>query len=128
MNPSKHPRPAPLTTPTKVDSIHPSDITNMHLHDMPDIRPCNTTSPSDTRQAFDPLKLHRIFGCCWFRNPNHINSAADNATLIETIEPPTTLGALATTPKSNKGKSKLPHHHFLDKVYGNCTSMGGYHY
>ena len=100
----------------------------MHLHNLPDIHPCNTASPSDTRRALYPLKLHSIFVCNRFHNPNHITSAADNATLIDTIEPPTTLGALATTPKSNKGKSKRLHHHFLDKVYGNCTSMGGYYY
>ena len=103
MPPSKHPMPSPSTSPTKVDSVSPSNISKMHLHDMMGIRPCNTASPSDTSRALDPLKLHRIFVCNRFHNPNHITSAADNATLIETIEPPTTLGALATTPKSNKG-------------------------
>ena len=98
--PSKHPMPAPLTAPTKVDTVSLSKIAKMHLHDMPDIRPCNTRSPSDTRQSFGPLKLHQIFGCCRFRNPKHITSAADNATPIKNGEPPTTLGAFTTTPKS----------------------------
>ena len=54
MPPSKQKMPDPSTAPTKVDSVSPSDIYKMHLHNMPDIRPCDTTSPLDTRQAFDP--------------------------------------------------------------------------
>ena len=63
---------------------------------MPDICPYDTTSPSDTRRAFDLLKFHRIFRCRRFLNPKHITSDADNATLINTGEPPTTLGTFAT--------------------------------
>ena len=70
----------------------------MHLQDMPDIRPCETASLSDTRQSFDPLNLHRLFGCRHFRNPKHTTSAANNTTLIDTRKPPTTLGAFTTTP------------------------------
>ena len=133
MPPSKHPRPALLATPPKLYSIYPSGIANMHLTDMPDIQPYNTASQSETRQAFDPLKLHRIFGCCRLCNPKHITSTAENATLIDTGKTPTTTGAFATTPKANEGKSKIYHCHFLDKVhmdivYNNCTSMGGYRY
>ena len=76
----------------------------MQLHNMPDIRPCNTAHPSDTRQAFDPLNLHQIFRSCQFRNPNHITSAADNATIIDNGKPPTALGAFSTIPQSNEGK------------------------
>ena len=60
--PPNYPKPSPLTAPTKVDSVSPYDISNMHLHNMPDVYPCNTASSLDTRHAFDPLNLHRIFG------------------------------------------------------------------
>ena len=49
MTPPKHPRHPPSTTPTKVNSFSPSNITKMHLHNIPDIRPCDTAYPSDTR-------------------------------------------------------------------------------
>ena len=84
---------------------------------MSDIRPCDTASPSEIRHAFDPLNIHHIFICCCFCNLKHITSAADNVTLIDTGKPPTTLGAFTTIPKSNKGKSKLPHYHFLEKFH-----------
>ena len=131
--PPKHPKPAPSTAPPKVDSVYPSYIAKMHLHTMPDFRPCNTASPSYTMCAFGPIKLHCIFGCCRFCNPKHITPAANNGNLIDTGEPPTTLSTFTTTPKANEGTSKLPHCHFLDKIhiniiYGNCTSMGGYLY
>ena len=105
----------------------------MHLHTIPDVRPCDTAPPLDTGFAFDPLKIHRIFGYRRFRNPNHINSAANNATLIDAGKPPTTLGAFTNIPKSNEGTTKLPHCHFLEKfhtdiVYGDCKSMGGHRY
>ena len=76
--PPKYPRPAPSPMPPKVDSVSPPDITKMHLAYMPDIFPCNTASSSDTMRAFNPLKLHHIFGCRHFRNSTHITSAADN--------------------------------------------------
>ena len=98
MTPSKHPRLAPSTTPTKVDSVSPSDISKMHLHNMPDICPCDTTYPSDTRRYFNPINIHIIFGCRQFRNPKHIASDNNNATPIGTGKPPTTLGAFTTTP------------------------------
>ena len=131
--PSKHPSPSPSTAPTKVNPVSPSDIAKMYLHDIPDIRPFGTASPLDTRQTFDPLKLHQIFCCRRSRNPKHITFTADNATFIDTSEPPTTLGAFTTTPKANKGKSNPPRCHFLDKfhmyvVYGDCPSMGGSRY
>ena len=89
----------------------------MYLHDMPDIRPCNTNSSLETRRAFDPLKIHSIFECFRFRNPKQITSDADNATLIDTGKPPITLGAFSTISKANEGKSKIPHCHFLDKSH-----------
>ena len=97
----KHPSPDPLATPPKVDCVYPSDITKMHLKDMIDIRPCGIASISDTRRAFDLLKIQHIFGCRHLRNPNNINSSSDNTTLIDTGEPPTTLGAFASIPKAN---------------------------
>ena len=105
----------------------------MHVHNMPEVCLCNTASPSDTKRSFDTPKIHRIFGCRHFRNPKHIISATNNVILINTGKTPTTLGAYATTPKANKGTSKLPHCHFLEKFhknifYGNCTSMGVYRY
>ena len=100
---------------------------------MPDIRPYDTASPSETRRSFEPLKFHRIFSCHWFCNTKHITSATNNATLIDTGKNPTTFVAFATTPKANEGKSKPLHRHFLEKCpidifYGDFTSMGGYCY
>ena len=99
MPPSNHPGPAPLTMPPKVDSVSPSDIARMHLQDIPDIHPCNTASLSDIRLAFDPFKIHCIFGCRHFFNPKHITPAAENSTLIYTCKPPTAIGAFAAITK-----------------------------
>ena len=99
--PPKHPNPSPSTVPPKVDSFSPSNIAKMHLHTILDVRTCDTATPSDTMCAFDPLKIHHIFRRRRFRNPKHITSAADNATLIDTGKPPTTLGAFANIPKLN---------------------------
>ena len=115
MPPYKHQKPTSKTMPPKLDYFSPSDIAKIHLPDMPDILPCNTTSPSNTRQTFKPLKIHQIFGCCRFRNPKHINSAAHNATLVDTGKPPATIGSFSTVPKVNEGKSKHRHCHFLEK-------------
>ena len=96
----KQTMPTPSETPQKVDS----GIAKMHLTNMPDIRPCNTASPPDTKQAFYPLKLHRIFFCSRFHNPKHIASAAAyNTTLVDTNKPPTPLGTFSTILKSNEG-------------------------
>ena len=76
MTPSKHPRHSPLKTPTKVDSVSPYYIAKMHLHNIPYI--CNTAYPSDTRQYFDPLKLHQIFVYRQFCNPKHSTFPADD--------------------------------------------------
>ena len=84
----------------------------MHLTDIPYIRLCDNAAPSDTKRSFDPLKIHRVFGCCRFRNPTHITYVTDNITLIDTREPPTTFSAFSTTPKVNKGKPKS-HHNYL---------------
>ena len=84
-----------------MDSVSPSDIAKMNLHNMPYICSCDTAYPSDTRRVFDPLKLHYIFGFCCCCNPKHITSAVDNATLIGTGETPTALSTFSTIPKAN---------------------------
>ena len=80
----------------------------MHLQYMPDILPYDTAFLSDTRKAFDLLRLHQIFGCCHFRNPKHITSSANNATLIDTGEPPITLGAFTTISKEIRVNKNSP--------------------
>ena len=54
-------------------TIH-ADITNL-----PPVRPQNTAAACESRTTFEPLKLHKIYGCRQFRNQKHIIAASQNA-------------------------------------------------
>jgi transposase InsO family protein len=110
-------------------------LTKLH-HDatnLPPVPPAYTPGPAEHRTTFDSLKLHRIFGCCRFKNQQHLTAASSNATLISTGELPPTLGDYATINKPPKGKLLQQHRKFLDKVhldivFGDCIALDGFRY
>eukprot|EP00956_Cyclotella_meneghiniana_P026201 scaffold56081_cov49-Cyclotella_meneghiniana.AAC.1 len=117
---------APLSTKT-LASLHP-DPSNL-----PPVPPASTPGPAEARTTFDPLKLHRIFGCRRFLNQQHVIAASANAKLTKQGELPVTLGDFSTMNKPNKGKPLTKHRHYLDKVhmdivFGDCLGLGGYRY
>ena len=98
---------------------------------LPPIRPENTPAPCESRTLFDPLKLHKIFGCRRFKNQQHIIAASQNATLLKTGEFPVSLGSFTTIPNPPAGKTSKKRRKYLDKVhldivFGDCMSLGGY--
>jgi hypothetical protein len=65
---------SPLPNDADIPSI-PLSAKQLHkLHSdpakLPPIPPSATPSASESRTTFDPLKLHRIFGCRRFKNPH----------------------------------------------------------
>jgi hypothetical protein len=110
-------------------------IKALHLDpdNLPPIPPYATPSPSETRTKFDPLTLHRIFGCRRFRNQEHVTSASLNGQLLHSGEFPTTIGDFATITNPPRGKPIKKRRRFLDKVhmdivFGDCLSLGGFKY
>ena len=69
------------------------------------------------RTEFDPLKLHRIFGCKQYRNQHHITAASSNASLLSTGSRPATIGDYTTLPRPPKGKPIRKRRKFLDKCH-----------
>lgn len=101
--------------------------------DLPPVPPAHTPAPAERRTEFDPLKLHRISGCCRFRNQQHVIAASANAKLVKCGELPATLGDFTTINKPDKGKPIKKHRKYLDKVhmdivFGDCLALGGYRY
>ena len=72
---------------------------------LPPVPPANTPGPAEKRTTFDPLKLHRIFGCRRFRNQQQVIAASANAKLIKQGELPATLGDYASINKPDKSPS-----------------------
>jgi hypothetical protein len=69
----------------------------------PPIRPCNTPNASDSKTAFTPEELHRLTGCHWFWNYQHLISASKGGMLCNTGKFPLSFGAYATIPKVAHG-------------------------
>eukprot|EP00956_Cyclotella_meneghiniana_P020999 scaffold37679_cov76-Cyclotella_meneghiniana.AAC.13 len=137
------PSPQPTSIPFSDDELISASATPISsktlqsLHSNPDnlppVPPACTPGPAECRTTFDPLKLHRIFGCRRFRNQQHVIAASSNAKLIKQGELPTTLGDYATMNKPDKGKPLTKPRKYLDKVhmdivFGDCLSLGGYRY
>ena len=108
-------------------------IIKLHANsdNIPDIRLCNTPAPCGNRTTFDNLKLHKTFGCWWFRNQQHFASSSANEKLISTGELPSNLGLFATIPNPLAGKVSQCQQKLLDKVqmdivFGNCLSLEGF--
>ncbi len=101
---------------------------------LPPIRPCNMSNPSNTKLHWITEELHRITGCCPFRNYWHLVAASKDSTSIDTGEFPVSIGTYATIPKASCRK---PINHtpakFLDVVHLNiafhdCLSIRGFKY
>jgi hypothetical protein len=112
-------------TTSLLQSIH-DDVTKL-----PPVLPQNTPAPCESRTTFEPLKLHKIYGCRKFYNQKHIIAASQNAKLISTGEFPVSLGSFTTIPNPPAGKLSRKRRKFLDKVhmdivFGDCVSLGGY--
>jgi hypothetical protein len=109
------PPPASPPVPTHSDSpakpLTPATLRKLHsnIEALPPVPPCATPSAVESRTTFDSLKLHRIFGCRRFRNPNHVIAASQNATLIFSGELPATLGDFATINNPPRGKPIKKH-------------------
>jgi hypothetical protein len=87
-----------------------------------------TPSAVEHRTEFDPLKLHRIFGCRRFRNLKHVTAASQNATLLSTGELPATIGDYATINNPPHGKPLRTRRRYLEKchmdiIHGDCLSL-----
>eukprot|EP00804_Cyclotella_cryptica_P022103 CCRYP_011581-RA/>CCRYP_011581-RA protein AED:0.10 eAED:0.05 QI:0/0/0/1/0/0/6/0/1337 len=138
----------PITVPT--DSLHITDkellasttiplsprlLSAIHANptSLPPVPPHATPAAIESRTTFDPLKLHRIFGCRRFKNQQHATSASKNATLLQTGELPTTIGDFTTINNPPRGKLIKKRRQFLNKVhmdivFGDCLSLGGFKY
>jgi hypothetical protein len=84
-----------------------------HIHEdpssLPEVPPEYTPGPTENTTTFDPLRLHRIFGCRRFKNQTHITAASKNAELIKCGEMPSTIGDFVTIYNPNKGKTLTKH-------------------
>jgi hypothetical protein len=133
----------PPTIPSDDDSpqqtslpLSPSIFKSLH-HDpsnLPSIPPSSVAAPCEHRTEFDPLKLHRIFGCKQsYRHQQHITAASSNASLLSTGSRPTTIGDYTTIPRPPKGKPIRKRRKFLDKchmdiVFGDSVGLHGFRY
>jgi hypothetical protein len=128
-----HPTPPPPASevpkkgphPTKLECMSTDDIVT-HLHHpeshLPPIRPCDTPNLSDTKSTYTPEELHRLTGCCCFRNYQHIILTTKDGTLINTGEFPLSLGTYATIPNAPRGKAiDRLQAKYLDIVHVNIT-------
>ncbi len=123
------------SAPKELDCMSESEI-QAYLHHpesrFPPIRPCDTLNASDSKTVFTPEELHRLTGCRWFRNYQHIISTSNGGILCNTGKFPLSLGAYATIPKAARGKpiDQLPSKYFdivhVDIAFGDCVSVGGY--
>eukprot|EP00956_Cyclotella_meneghiniana_P015761 scaffold24459_cov75-Cyclotella_meneghiniana.AAC.2 len=145
--PPTSPPPSPPTTPepsvisddeliaASSEPISTNTLQKLHHNtdSLPPVPPANTPGPAEQRTTFDPLKLHRIFGCRRFRNQQHVLAASANAKLVKQGELPATIGDYATINKPDKGKPLTKSRKYLDKVhmdivFGDCLGLGGYRY
>ncbi|KAL7459292.1 hypothetical protein ACHAWC_010958 [Mediolabrus comicus] len=132
----------PPTVPSDDDSpqqaslpLPPSIFKSLH-HDpsnLPSIPPSSVAAPCEHRTEFDPLKLHRIFGCKQYRHQQHITAASSNASLLSTGPRPTTIGDYTTIPRPPKGKPLRKRRKYLDKchmdiVFGDSVGLHGFRY
>jgi hypothetical protein len=104
-----------------------------NINNLPPVPPSATPSAVEHRTEFDPLKLHRIFGCRRFRNQKHVAAASQNATLLSTGELPATIGDFSTINNPPRGKPLRTRRRYLEKchmdiVHGDCLSLGGFRY
>ena len=72
-------------------------------NNLPPIPPSSTPAPSENIIHFEPLNLHRIFGCRQLRNQKHL-TAATNASLVNSGLLPSIISYFATITNPAKGK------------------------
>ncbi len=101
---------------------------------LPSVRPCNKANASDTKTHWSAKELHCTMGCHKFRNYKTLLQVSRDGEWVDGGEFPPLLGSFATIPKAKHG---LPlnrtHYCYLDAVhmdiaFGDCLSVGGYHY
>ena len=71
---------------------------------LPSVRPCDTPNSLETKRTYTPEELHRLTGCCRFRNYQHIISSTKDGVLLNTGKFPLSLSTYATIPKAPRGK------------------------
>ena len=73
-------------------------------------------------------------GCCKFRNYKHLLQVSRDGELVDGGEFAPSLGSYATIPKAKRGglldktKYKYLDAVHMDIAFGDCVSVGGYHY
>ncbi len=101
---------------------------------LPSICPCDTANNSDTKTHWTAEELHRIMGCCKFRNYKHILQVSHDSEWVDSGEFPPSLGSFATIRKANRsGPLDRTRYKYLDAVhidiaFGDCLSIGGFWY
>jgi hypothetical protein len=101
---------------------------------LPSIRPCDTAHNSDTKMHWTAKEIHRIMGCCKFRNYKHILQVSREGEWLDGGEFPPSLGSFATIPKSNcSGPLDRTKYKYLDAVhmdiaFGDCLLISGFCY
>ncbi len=98
--------------------------------------PCKQQSDilTDAKAHWTAEELHRIMGCCKFRNYEHILQVSYDGQWVDGGEFPPSLGSFATMPKANRSEPLDPtRYKYLDAVhidiaFGNCLSIVGFWY
>jgi hypothetical protein len=126
-----------VSTPILFECMTQENIINkLHCNNsiLPPIHPCNTSNPSNTKSHWTAEELHRITGCCCFRNYRHLVAASKDGTFINTGEFPISIGTYATISKASHGKpinhtpAKFLDVVHLDVAFGDCLSIKGFKY
>jgi hypothetical protein len=135
--PSEDP-PEPALTPPHLLSTMPYDDIAWLLHhpgaSFPPVQPCDTANASDTKTHWSAKELHRIMGCCKFRNYKHLLQVSRNGEWVDGGEFPPSLGSFATIPKAKKGgaldrtKYRYLNAVHVDIAFGDYVSVGGFRY
>jgi hypothetical protein len=100
----------------------------------PPVWPCDTANASDTKMYWSAKELHWIMGCCKFCNYKHLLQVSRNGEWVDGGEFSHLLGLFATIPKAKKGGAlDRTKYRYLDAVhvdiaFGDCVSVGGFHY
>jgi hypothetical protein len=100
----------------------------------PSVWPCDTANASDSKTHWTVEELHRIMGCQKFWNYKHLLQVSQDGKWVDGGMFPSSLGSYATIRKAKRrGGLDGTKYRYLDAVhmdiaFGNCVSIGGFHY
>ena len=136
--------PAPPPNPP-ASSLMPPDIFILstmsrdkickHMHHpnitFPEVHRCDTPNESDKKVHWSDENLHRVPGCCSFKNSCRLLQCTCDRKYVSTGEHHMALGMYATIRKANHGKRiDCTVYHYLDNVhvhigFGDTVALGG---